>query len=192
MSKQRQTDSIQAQPLEITPVDGIRGEVFAEEQNSVALEMSSSRSGQFLIVLLGFLSLGTRGCREPLQAENTDPDLLQSATNSYFQFDLGTTRELLEQVLGSKEYDADDRAEAARRLATIAWRFTLNWEKAVDLLNTAEKLDSGSFENSAVQSRLFRLKGFTHRPERQHTRESSVPRPTRRSSAPSSCWVSRF
>ncbi len=108
---------------------------------------------QAFIILLTFFGLGIQACRNPLKAEKSGRDLLQAARSSHFRFDLSATRELLEQALAEEDGNPEDRAAAARRLATISWRFDLDWEKAVGLLDKAEELDVGSFENSAARSR---------------------------------------
>ena len=121
--------------------------------------MSRSHSRQFFIILLTFFGLGIQACRNPLKAEKSGRDLLQAARSSHFRFDLSATRELLEQALAEEDGNPEDRAAAARRLATISWRFDLDWEKAVGLLDKAEELDVGSFENSAARSRLLGHQG---------------------------------
>lgn len=121
--------------------------------------MSRSHSRQFFIILLTFFGLGIQACRNPLKAEKSGRDLLQAARSSHFRFDLSATRELLEQALAEEDGNPEDRAAAVRRLATISWLFDLDWEKAVGLLDKAEELDVGSFENSAARSRLLGHQG---------------------------------
>jgi hypothetical protein len=62
---------------------------------------------------------------------------LQQAEDSYMKLDLRAAREQLQGVLDSESSSDDDRAEAARFLANIAWRIDLDGRAARELLERA-------------------------------------------------------
>lgn len=96
---------------------------------------------------------------KPQASSASGLQLLQEAEDAYFRFDLDAARQAFRKCLQEPSSPPPQRAEAARRLAAIAWRFDEDWSRAISLLDQAEKWEGGAFENAAARSRLMENQG---------------------------------
>ena len=99
-------------------------------------QAGAHRTGTLLLVLV--LTLAVPGCGNG-RAETAGPTL-RDAENRYANLDLDGAREQFSRVMEDRDASAKDRAEAARRLSTIAWRFDKSPGGARVLLERARTL----------------------------------------------------
>jgi len=108
---------------------------------------------QFLVFLVLSLGLFTPACASGVV--ETGEATLQEADNAYMQLDLRAARALLTNVLDNTESPAKDRAEAARRLGTISWRFDGATDAALVFLARAGTLGLEPSRLFREQARLY-------------------------------------
>lgn len=112
---------------------------------------SSIRIGTLIIVLA--LAIAAPGCKNG-KAATTNPTL-RDAENTYASLDLEVARGQFSGVLEDLNAPTEDRAEAARRLSTIAWRFDKSPVRARTFLERARSLDLQQTDLFFEEARLF-------------------------------------
>lgn len=108
-----------------------------------------------LMTLAGLIGCGASGGADQPIGE---PDLVQDAKAAFFKLNLKAARSGFDQALAETSLPVAERAEAARRLANIAWRFDQDRTAAEAYLQQAEKLED-SFDTDYERVRLLLSRG---------------------------------
>ena len=114
--------------------------------------VDDARIGLVVLWVLFCTLLAIGGAAESAIAQS---DAFQNARSAYTNLDLDAARTGFKTVLNDSSSPAKDRAEAARRLAVIAWRFDEDFSEAHTYIDVAEKLGEDPFETALGRARLL-------------------------------------
>ncbi len=113
-----------------------------------------------LLAITAVATLACGGAAGPADGSRaTSIARLQEAENLHFNLRLEDARSAFTQVFEDQLARPEDRATAARRLATLAWQFDQTYADAHGWLDTSLQLEPRSFDTAAERVRVFENEG---------------------------------